>query len=545
MPGSIPRLCESITRHLASFCDFELPNPFPSNTRFCIGFTGNQVILIAMVANSYFAYYAYLSDQPNPQKIAFHQISMAALTRILIENNVLLFRVKGLRVVEHIHNWMGRFAFEGYEALLQAQTNVNSASAAINLTACIQTWCTYILAGEVFNFFKLDRSQHSTELDREKPIVTHLVVPDYNSTLQQFFNGATSLSGTLMLIGGQIYGDHYNHESSPEEVELFLTYFGAFLTGIGIGTELTHAGIAKWRERVKRLLNVNREMIGLMGGESSSLPWQEQAMRIVSKTIQRFGAEIVCLLPGLVAGNSVGVALSFAAAGFFLGSSNDVAQGKIQTMTPDELIARQPNKLRAINSGYHEQRSLLGRITKATTDAFFPFFKGKQDLAVRINQATTAVFSVGWFAWFFRGILIEAGATGDEPNGPATLALSTFLGSFGISTIVSRLLDYFFVPGQNSPIFNEACYRIVTNPLFLVGFYQCLVQLVQISSQAINGETSQFNYACSVFALGLLGIFFGINQVKDYRKRTLTSAIAQIFLLRQVLYDLSGKPNLI
>ncbi len=561
MTAPTTRLCGPITQRVASFFDFEVPNPFPSNTRFCIGFTGNQVILIAMVANAYFAYYAYTSDQPNPQRIAFHQISMAALARLLVDNNVLLFRVKGLRAIEHLLNWMERFGFEGYQLLLQARANVSheSTTKILALTGLIQAWCAFIIAGQIPAFFKLDRSHHSTQLDQDKPILTHLVSPDYNSKGQLILDGLTSLGGIGMIAIGQIYGAHYKHEGAAEEVDLFLTYLGSFLVGKGIGNRLTHYGIEKWRELEKSLQDPNREMVSLMGGAGNSLPWQAKTMRIVSKAIQRFGTEIVCLLPGLVADKPWAVALVFGAAGLGLGSNGRIAKEKIQTMTTEELIARQPDKWRAINSGYYrEQRSLLGRMTKATTETFFPFFKGKPNLndplnpveakpnlAVRINQATTFTFTVGWFAWFMRGVLIEAGATGNEPNGPATIALSTFLGSFTLSTIVSRLLDYFFIPGANRPIFNEACYRILTNPLFLIGFYQCLVQLVQISSQAINGETSQFNYACSVFALGLLGIFFGINQTKDYRERTLTSALAQIFLLREILYDLSGKPNLV
>lgn len=605
----------SCTQRIWSWFDYK---EYVSIPRASAAITSNAAVISVMATSTYFAYHdEYMSENPNPQKRAVYVMSMFALGRVLFNNNPLFFGDKKLYWIEHVHNWMARFAFEGYQTLLQIRANLNpeNTSAIEAMTVAIQAWCAYNLAGDIFNFAKLNRTQQSTALDYRK-VLTYLLRPDYDSKHLLILDAALSLFGLLTAVTGQVYGSYHVNDETAQEITSFLTNLGAFLLAKGVGSALTKTLLEHAQKLEKLLKDSTQDTDALTTGQNNPLPWQVKALRLLAKLIQRLGTETTCLLPGLVADDPTAVAVAFGVAGFFAGSNDFVAQQKIQTITEDELnnrqpgqkseqepeqelinhqseqqieqepeqalinhqseqhieqepehtlingqsrktlIKRLPGKLRAFNSGYSSEMSLRGRIKKVTIETFFPFFRSSQSLAVRMNQATTATFMAGWFTWFMYGTLSAAGCFDQEFDPQATRALSTFLGGFLASAVISRLLDYFFKPGStnldpdsksdsNSPIFNEACYYVLYNPYFLVVLFECLTQLVQISSAAVReGNVSKFNSICSDFALALLAILIGINQVKDYKERALLSAFARIFLIREALYDLSGKAYL-
>jgi len=462
----------------------EQVNVFPANpSRWNLGTTllRNVIDTTTLVGAMYLAASEYTSAQPNWTVISVCQLGGGAILRDIIENLLALYKTNTPRFIELVGEFEATFGLPIYLILYNLTINMNTLLAQGILTAIRQAFVGNVLRGDIATLFKQQQRIYN-DLDREKPIVTKLLDPDFpyeasevdlseidvntiheglhehNQTCfpykgQLLKYSLITAAGAAMMVAGRVF----NLDSSG--AHLLLTSLGNFLALQGVGYFATDK-LLKWWKKMEREAEELPDLNSVLGGVVTSKGLK--IVRITMRGLQRTSAELTCILYLFVNGRWIYLPL-----GALYGSIKRCTSEVSQTLTPEE----------------HAQQQESFYITTP------------QGKALKTSAKIKRVAAVGFFATALAGM---GYLYSQSPPGKERIEAGAMIGSASVTYAIAHTVRYLFSPGTCWRIINELYHVISENPYLIFILFELFDQFNgALDNQALD-KASGFNLICGI-----------------------------------------------
>lgn len=456
---------------------------FPANpSRWNLGTTllRNVIDTTTLIGAMYLAASEYTSTLPNWTVISVCQLGGGAILRDIIENLLVLYKTNTPRFIELVGEFEATFGLPIYLILYNLAINMNTLLAQGILTAIRQAFVGNVLRGDIATLFK-QQQQIYNDLDREKPIVTKLLDPDFpyeasevdlaNIDLNAFENlpeqrqtcctskgqlikySLITAAGGAMIIAGRVF----NLDSSG--AHLLLTSLGNFLALQGVGYFATDK-LLKWWKKMEREAEEIPDLNSFMGSVMTSK--RLKFVRITMRGIQRISTEVTCILYLFVNGRWIYLPL-----GALYGSIKRCTSEVSQTLTPEEHAQQQESFYITTPQGKVLKTS--AKIKRAAAGVFF----------------ATSLAGMGYLY-------------SQSPPGKDRIEAGAMIGSASITYVIAHTVRYLFSPGTCWRIISELYHVISENPYLIFILFELFDQFNgALDNQALE-NASGFNLICGI-----------------------------------------------
>jgi len=443
------------------------------------------------LGNLYYTLEEYKSENPNWIVISACQLSGGASIRIIRETIIALFKRDQPYLIEKLDYYKAAFAAPIYLILYNLTINIQSLTTQAILTAVRQIFVGDVLAGDVATLFKQPQEIYNN-LEVEKPVVNHLLGPDFNNTRGMLVKyGLLTSAGLAMIIAAKVF------DNSPSKVDLLLASLGNFLATQGVSYFLTDKLLEAWKK---------------MENESQGVEFQGiRLIRLAGRVIQRVSAETSCILYLFVKNKWVYLVL-----GGFYGSIERCKREKFQTHSQVDENQRKQT--------LYTNRP-QGRVLRT---------------AAKIYRGTAVIIPAISIAGLIYGYVTS-------PPGEDREEVGVMIGSISTTFFLAHAISYLFTPETCGRLLNELYYLLIEEPYLIIFLFRILYQF----NGALNNETLNsavgFDFACGVGTQILYTAAFVLDFVTNGRismRIGLSTPFFRAAAFQEVLAGLTGRVSL-
>lgn len=459
--GSYFRSCRQIVGHYA-----------PQIARGVVGVAG----LVSTVVSSVFAYYEMQETHPDPIKLTGYYVDIGLSVRLTTEAICPSFSPSSrIRIVHNLTTW---WSYEWYLILWNAYINASSA-AQPHLLNTITAMFGYQVTADLLNLGqRLTKHYQSESLEEESnqvpadlglntPIVSHLLLPDYNNLPAFILLHALLL--TLGVAGLTFTG---KYPISDASLRIFVESGSYLAIGNAVGSGITETA-RRFREKGER---ANREALLISESNSrASPPFKVKFLRGLIRFVPIIGAEVASSIPI----NEDHLYL-FGIAGLLYGGVSTLAQRKFQLLTPEADERKKAKNYTFHHGQSHIRTALLVDIVGSVL--FFYLFTG--------------FFNVG-------SVL--------TPTAKGRVDIAVCMQTALLSLPIALATEKAFIPGKNSRLFNQLYCLLFENPLALPMAYMLMQQVSRVDNKDLNKDSPPQR------AFGLVGLALYIVILSSWR----------------------------